>query len=115
MKKKPNVKVACVQAAPVYFDLEETVGKGIRLIIEAARNGARYVGFPEVCIPGYPLFAWLNAPIGSLPHMPAYRDNSLVVGGEHDLARAHAEARELGAPVLADDHSASSHPAAQAV
>ena len=46
MTKKPNVKVACVQAAPVYFDLERTVEKGVRLIAEAARNGAQYIAFP---------------------------------------------------------------------
>jgi aliphatic nitrilase len=90
MKKRPNVRVACVQAAPVYFDLEKTVEKGIGLVEEAAKNGARLVAFPEVWIPGYPLFAWLNAPIQTLLHMPNYRDNALVVGGEHDLALRRA-------------------------
>ena len=90
MKKRSNFRVACVQAAPVYFDLDRTVEKGIRLIEEAARNGARLVAFPEVWIPGYPLFTWLNAPIEALLHMPSYRDNALVVGGEQDLALRRA-------------------------
>ncbi|MBK8595817.1 MAG: hypothetical protein IPP07_18555 [Holophagales bacterium] len=106
MKKKPHVRVGCVQAAPVYFDLEKTVEKGIRLVEEAAGNGAWLVAFPEVWIPGYPLFAWLNAPIQTLLHMPGYRDNAFVVGGEHDLALRRA-ACESGIHVCRATPSAS--------
>lgn len=92
MTAKRNVKVACVQAAPVYFDLDKTVEKGIGIIEEAARNNAKLVAFPEVWMPGYPLFFWLGAPIEGLLHMPHYRDNSLVVGSAQDMAIRQAAA-----------------------
>ena len=82
---QPKVKVATVQASPVYYDIDRTVEKGIALIEEAASNGAKLIAFPELWIPGYPFFFWLNPPIAALPHMPAYRDNSFVVGGPHDM------------------------------
>jgi predicted amidohydrolase len=50
----PQIKVAAIQAEPVWYNLEGTVDKSISLIQEAASNGANVVGFPEVFIPGYP-------------------------------------------------------------
>ncbi|WP_428563342.1 MAG: carbon-nitrogen hydrolase family protein [Solidesulfovibrio sp. DCME] len=92
MREKPKVKVACVQAAPVYFDLDRTIKKSIALIEDAAGNGARLIAFPEVWLPGYPFFFWLGAPIEGLAHMPGYRDNALVIGSEQDLALRRAAA-----------------------
>lgn len=56
----PAYKVAAVQAAPVYLNLDETVGKTCSLIDEAASNGAKLVGFPESFLPGYPWWIWLD-------------------------------------------------------
>lgn len=50
----PQVRLAAVQAAPVWLDRDATVEKACRLIEEAADNGARIVGFPEGFIPGFP-------------------------------------------------------------
>ncbi|KAF2119110.1 aliphatic nitrilase [Lophiotrema nucula] len=52
------VKVAVTQHEPVWFDLAATVDKTCRLIEEAAKNGAQLVAFPEVWIPGYPMWIW---------------------------------------------------------
>ena len=55
-------KAACVQASPVYMNLDGCIDKASALIKEAASNGANIIAFPETWIPGYPWFVWLGAP-----------------------------------------------------
>jgi nitrilase len=48
------LRVAAVQAAPVFLDRDATVEKAIGLIDRAAADGAAVVGFPEGFLPGHP-------------------------------------------------------------
>ncbi len=53
-----RVRVALIQARPVYYNLERTVTKALSLISEAAGQGAQLAAFGETFFPGYP--AWLD-------------------------------------------------------
>ena len=76
----PAYKIAAVQAAPVFLDLDGTIDKTVALIEEAAAKGARLIGFPETWIPGYPFHIWLDSPAWGMQFVQRYHDNSLVVG-----------------------------------
>jgi len=49
----PKLKVAAIQAEPVYLDREACIDKACSLIEEAGRNGARVIALPEAFIPGH--------------------------------------------------------------
>jgi nitrilase len=81
------VKVAAIQAAPVYLELERSLSKALSLISNAASLGAKLVVFPETWLPGYP--AWLDCcrDVALWDHQPTKKvfarlmDNSVVVPG----------------------------------
>src|SRR5215470_4442978 len=75
----PKYKVAVVQAAPAWLDLDASVGKTIDLIKEASANGAKLIAFPEAFIPGYPWHIWLDSPAWAIGRgfVQRYFDNSL--------------------------------------
>src|ERR671918_1175845 len=54
-----TVKIAAVQAAYVLMDQKATLSKSIALLEEAAADGAEIVVFPEVFIPGTPI--WIDS------------------------------------------------------
>jgi nitrilase len=58
MNELGTVRVAAVQATPVILDADATADKAVRLIGEAAGQGARLVVFPEDFIALYPSNAW---------------------------------------------------------
>lgn len=75
----PQYKVAVVQAAPVWLDLEATVAKTIKYIEEAAKQGAKIIAFPETWVPGYPWYIWVGTPAWATAKgfVQRYFDNSL--------------------------------------
>jgi nitrilase len=56
---------ACVQAAPVVFDVKRTIAKAADLAADAARQGAKLVLFPEAFVSAYPRGAQFGAVVGS--------------------------------------------------
>lgn len=91
--KKTVYKVAAVQAAPVFLDLEKSVEKAIGLIETAASEGAALIGFPEVWLPGYPWWIWLDSPAWGMQFVQRYFENSLVIGSKEEerIKRAAAD------------------------
>lgn len=63
MRSYPKLKVAAMQMAPVFLDTERTIEKVCSLILEAGRNNARLVVFPETFVPAFPIWCALRAPI----------------------------------------------------
>ncbi|MDI2036467.1 carbon-nitrogen hydrolase family protein [Paenarthrobacter nitroguajacolicus] len=77
----PKFKAAAIQAAPVFLNLDATINKAVALIEEASSNGAEVIAFPETWLPGYPWYAWLDAPALWLAKFgQRYFDNSLEYG-----------------------------------
>lgn len=61
----PRFKAAACHTSSVFLDAAKSADKACDLIAEAARNGASLVAFPESFIPGFPVWAALQAPIMS--------------------------------------------------
>jgi len=87
------VRAAAVQAEPKWLDLDAGVAHAVDLIAEAASGGAELVAFPEVFLPGYPWWIWLDSPLSGMQYVPRYAENSMTRDGEH-LARIAAAAAE---------------------
>jgi len=58
-RKKDLIKIAAVQASPVFLNKEKTVEKACKFIQKAGSNGAKLIVFPEAFIPGYPDWIWV--------------------------------------------------------
>ncbi len=95
----PKFKAAAVQVAPVWLDREATTEKACRLIREAASQGARLIAFPEVFIPAYPYWIWIDHPFAGAEYFKRlYKESVRVPGPETESLSAAA--RETGANVV---------------
>lgn len=86
-------KVAAVQAAPSFLDIDSGIARAIAYIEEAARQNCRLVVFPETWLPGYPNHIWLGPVAWSMQFTAPYFHNSVEEGDHHDLALAEAARR----------------------
>jgi nitrilase len=95
-----TVKIGAVQAAYTLMDRAACVERTVRLLHEAAAGGARIVVFPEVFIPGTPI--WIDSrPIwdGDDEWYAMLLDQAVVVPGPV-TATLGAAARETGTYVV---------------
>ncbi|CAE6447787.1 unnamed protein product [Rhizoctonia solani] len=92
-------KIAAVQAEPAWLDLEGGVTKTITIINEAAANGAKVIGFPEIWIPGYPYTPFCQNFIEAAPVLKAYQANSLPLHSEQ-MRRIQDAVKAAGVEVV---------------
>jgi len=94
----PRFKAAACHAASVFLDAAKTTDKACDLIAEAARNGAKLVAFPESFIPGFPIWAALQAPIRSHDFFQALACQALRIDGP-EIEKLRMAARRHGVVV----------------
>jgi predicted amidohydrolase len=75
----PKLRVAAVQAAPVFLSLEETIEKACDYIRDAGKNNADLISFGESFIPGYPWFIWMGDPSWWMKFYLEMFKNSIVI------------------------------------
>ena len=99
---REKVKVAVVQASPVFMDKKSTIEKACRFIKEAGRNGAELIAFSEAFIPTYPAYytvGYETPPHEWTDYMIALQDNSVVIPSE-DTETLGQAAKEAGSYVV---------------
>ena len=74
------MRVAAVQAEPVWLGAKGGVDKVCALIKAAAEKGCDLIGLPEVFVPGFPYTLSVKAP--DPQWMITYQKGSIVVGSE---------------------------------
>jgi len=92
-------RIAAVQAAPVFLDLEATLAKTRDLVARAAREGARLAVFPETFLPGYPLWVWFIPSGHTHPLRELYTElhagSITIPGPETDALAAMAREHQI--------------------
>ena len=101
MIEYPKAKVCAAHVAPVFLDSRATVQKACALIAEAATAGAQLIAFPESFVPGFPLWAAVQAPIKSHEYFKRMAANSIEVPGPEvqqlcEAASAHSIIVSIG-------------------
>ncbi len=94
-------RIACIQASPVFLNLEATLDKACRLIEEAGTAGARLVVFPECFLPTYPVWVWFIPPYRTKDLRTLYTElvhNAVTIPGAA-TERLCSAAREAGVHV----------------
>lgn len=81
MADYPKFKACAAHVAPVFLDAAATVEKACSLIAEAASNGAGLIAFPESYVPGFPVWASIQAPIKNHDFFKRLAANSIAVPG----------------------------------
>lgn len=97
----PTIRVAAVQAAPVFLDTAKSIDKLEALVGDAAGKGAELVVFGETFLPGFPTWTGVLPPIDQHDlHKRLYEQALVVPGPETDrlgrIARQHGIVLSVG-------------------
>ncbi|MEM9796225.1 MAG: carbon-nitrogen hydrolase family protein [Pseudomonadota bacterium] len=93
------VKIAAVQASPVWLDAKGTLDKTIALIDEAGRKDVKLIAFGEVWLPGYPFSIWLLPPMQAMEIVMRHRAAAITLDGP-EMAAIGDAARKAGTYVM---------------
>jgi nitrilase len=93
MIQHPSYKVAAAHVAPVFLDTDRSVDKACSVIEEAAAHGARLIAFPEAFVPGFPIWAALEAPIRTHEVFKRLAASAIKIDGP-ELTRIREVARQ---------------------
>jgi aliphatic nitrilase len=91
----PAYKVAAAHVAPVFLDTGRSVEKACSVIEEAAVHGARLIAFPEAFLPGFPVWAAVEAPIRAHELFKRLAASAVLIDGP-ELADLCKTARQHG-------------------
>ena len=97
----PIVRVAAVQAAPVFLDREATLDKLESLVADAAAQGAELVVFGESFVAGFPVWGSVLPPVDQHDLHQRLFESSMTVPGPHarrlgDIAAKHGVVLSVG-------------------
>jgi aliphatic nitrilase len=95
MIRYPAYKVAAAHVAPVFLDTDRSVEKACSVIEEAAGQGGRLIAFPESFLPGFPVWAGIEAPIRSHELFKRLAASAVAIDGP-ELSRVRETARRKG-------------------
>ena len=93
------MRVAAIQATPVYLNPEKTTEKAITLMADAAKEGVELCAFSEAFLAGYPF--WLRLQISSMEDglqracYSRYLDAAVDADGP-ELAALAEQSKKLG-------------------
>jgi aliphatic nitrilase len=97
----PAYRVAAMHISPVFLDTAATIDKAASLLVEAARNGAKLIAFPEAFVPAFPLWSSIRAPIRNHKFFRALAREAVRVPGPElaqlaRIARDHSVVVSMG-------------------
>lgn len=93
-------KVAAVQAAPAFYDLDACIDKAEALVDQARQEGCSLIAFGEAWFPGYPFHIWLGSPAWGMQFVHRYHANALE-RGTRQFDRLCSMARKAGIHISA--------------
>ena len=105
-----KIKVAAAQLSPVFLDKEKTVEKACEAIMEAGRNDAQLIVFPEAFISGYPDWVWLvpNSKSAELNELYLRLVENAISIPDHSTEKICEAARNAGINVVMGMHERNS-------